>query len=244
MGAEECAERGGEEENEQAELRRLHCQVELLDQVKSVIAGEARQINELRKDEREQNRDRDGDMFAGQPVAWRNSLRPARHCRHACRIPAADPIEKEDAGERKQSEPGYGTQAMRYDEKGDEQRPDCCAGIAADLEQGLCQPVLAARSHSCDARGLGVEDRGADTDQRGRDQDHEKVIGEGEQEQTAKRHAHAERQRIGLRVLVRIKTNERLQQRSRQLKGERDQADLTETQPEALLQDRIDRWKQ
>ncbi len=63
------------------------------------------------------------------------------------------------AGERKEREPGYGSLPMRHDEKGDKQRPDRRAGIAADLEQGLRQPVLAARGHARDARGFRVEDR-------------------------------------------------------------------------------------
>ncbi|MET3819469.1 hypothetical protein ABID76_002113 [Burkholderia ambifaria] len=56
--------------------------------------------------------------------------------------------------------------------------------------------------------------------------------------------AHPDRQRIGLRPLVRIEPDERLQQRCGDLVGQRDQADLRERQRELALEHRIDREDQ
>ncbi len=100
-----------------------------------------------------------------------------------------------------------------------------------------CWPPEAMRATREDS---GVEDRGADTDQRRRDQHGVEMSGKGEQQQAAERHAHAERQRIGFRILIGVKADEGLQQRGGDLEGHRDQADLAEAEPERFLENRID----
>ena len=62
--ADKCAERHGAEKQEQEDLRLLHREIEFLDQVESVIAADARRIEEFGKDEQEQDRNREDDPAA------------------------------------------------------------------------------------------------------------------------------------------------------------------------------------
>ncbi|MEY9189068.1 hypothetical protein ABH987_002696 [Bradyrhizobium ottawaense] len=65
-----------------------------------------------------------------------------------------------------------------------------------------------------------------------------------EQQEAEEGRGHADRQRIGLCLLVGVMPDHRLQQRGRELKGERDHADLREVERVGVLQDRIHRGDQ
>ncbi len=132
----------------------------------------------------------------------------------------------------------------RHDEKCGEQGAHGLTRVPTNLKQRLREPVLTAGRQTRNARGFGVEHRGADADERRRDQNRIIVPGKGEQKQTAERDRHADRQRIRLRIFVRIKPDQRLQQRAGELEGERNQANLAEAEPERGLKDGVDGWQQ
>jgi hypothetical protein len=69
-------------------------------------------------------------------------------------------------------------------------------------------------------------------------------VGGTEQQQTEEGRGHADRQRIGLRLLVGVVADHRLEQRGRELEGQRDHADLREVERVGVLQDRIHRSDQ
>jgi hypothetical protein len=137
-------------------------------------------------------------------------------------------------------EPGdAGLPARDYDE-GCEKRPDRLPEIAADLEERLSEAMPAAGRCPGDARGFRVEHGRAGADEGGRDDDEAVRLGEGEQQEAAQRDAHPDRERERSRATVGVEPDERLQQRRRELEGQRDQADLGEGERISVLQDRID----
>ena len=131
--------------------------------------------------------------------------------------------------------------AVRDHDQGHEQRPDRLAGVAADLEQGLGEAVAAARREPGHARGLGVEDGAADADQRRGQQHGAEAAGERQDQHAEEGRGHAERQREGLRMLVGVEPDQRLQHRGRELEDQRDDADVDEVERQRLLHQRIDR---
>ncbi len=129
---------------------------------------------------------------------------------------------------------------MRRDDEGRDQRACRRAEIAAELKQRLRETMLAARGHAGDARCFRMKDRGADADERRAAEQHDIMLREGEQQQSAEREGHADRQRIGARIAVRIEADEGLQKGAGELEGERDQPDLAEVEPKRGFDDRID----
>ncbi|MNN56609.1 hypothetical protein D3C81_1715490 [compost metagenome] len=85
-----------------------------------------------------------------------------------------------------------------------------------------------------------MEDRRAGTHQRRRHQQHAIGWRHGQQQQPTQRKAHADGQRMWLRMLVCIQADDWLQQRRGDLVRQRQQADLGEAQVEAALEHRID----
>ena len=104
--------------------------------------------------------------------------------------------------------------------------------------------VTAAGGEPRDARRFGVEHRRAETDQRGGNQDDQILLRDAEQQQAEEGRGHADRQRIRLRLLVGVVPDQRLEQRGRELEGQRDHADLREVERVGVLQDRIHRGDQ
>ena len=92
-----------------------------------------------------------------------------------------------------------------------------------------------------DARRFRVENRRTQADERGRSHHHRVVGGLREKNQTAQGETHPAGERVGLRLPIRVPADERLQDRSGHLKGERDQADLDEAEVKARLEERINR---
>jgi len=155
-------------------------------------------------------------------------------------VPGADPRQHGNGEQRSQRKPGETRLSARNDNPCGQQRTHGAARIAADLENGLRQPMTAARGEARDARGLGMKNRRSRTDHRSGDQ-HQGVIRRKRQSHHAnERESHADAQRVGLRVFVGVDADERLQNRGADLIGQRDEADLHETQAEFALQQRID----
>ncbi len=91
---------------------------------------------------------------------------------------------------------------------------------------------------------FGMKHRRAEADQRSRDEDDEILVGGTEQQQAEEGRGHADRERVRLRLLVGVVPDHRLQQRGRELEGQRDHADLREVERVGVLQDRIHRGDQ
>lgn len=132
----------------------------------------------------------------------------------------------------------------RHDDQGGEHRPHRGAETAAELKHRLRKTVAAAGGKPRDACGFGVKHRRAETDKRGGDQDDEILVRGAEQQQAEEGRGHADRQRVRLRLLVSVMANHRLEQRGRELEGQRDHADLRKIERVGVLQDRIHRGDQ
>jgi len=89
-----------------------------------------------------------------------------------------------------------------------------------------------------------VKHRRAEPDQCSGDEDDEILLRGAEQQQAEEGRGHADRQRIGLRLLVGVVPDDRLQQRGRELEGQRDHPDLREIERIGVLQDRVHRGDQ
>jgi hypothetical protein len=156
-------------------------------------------------------------------------------------VPDAHALEQHDAHDGGEREPGGMELAVRDHHQRHEQRPDRLARVAADLEQGLREAVAPARREPGHARSLGMEDGAADADQ-GRCQQHgAEAAGERQDQHAEEGRGHAEGQREGLRMLVAVEPDQRLQDRGRELEDERDDADVHEVEGQRLLHQRIDR---
>ena len=94
------------------------------------------------------------------------------------------------------------------------------------------------------ARSLGVKDRAADADDRDRDQDQRVGAGEGEQREADQRKGHARGQNSVHRSPVEAHTDQRLEERGRDLEDEGDRSDLEERQRELVPKHRIERRRQ
>ena len=143
------------EEDEQVELRALHADAELVDQVEGVVARRARQVDVLREDQHDQHAERErapGRATASDapaPAAARAAAAARAVPRGTSRPTRQSTTIATSAAHR---EPGHAALAARqHDERG-QQRPDRRAGVAADLEQRLREAVPSARRHPRDAR--------------------------------------------------------------------------------------------
>src|SRR5215510_5580614 len=84
-----------------------------------------------------------------------------------------------------------------------------------------------------------MKHRGAETDER-RCGKHDPETGRpGEENHSEQREAHSERKRVRLWMAIRIETDDRLKQRTRELQDECDQANLREIELKILFQHRI-----
>ena len=89
-----------------------------------------------------------------------------------------------------------------------------------------------------------MEDRRARPHQRSREQNRLEIGCNRQRHQPDHGEPHANRERIGLGMLVGVKTHERLQERGRRLVGQGDKPDLSEREIESTLEQRIDRKDQ
>lgn len=104
--------------------------------------------------------------------------------------------------------------------------------------------MLPARCQPGDTRRFRVEDGRAQAHKRSGEQQHRVGRRIRQKNQTAQGGDHAKGQRIRLRPAVGSQANQRLQQRRRQLVGQRDEADLHEAQVKVALENRVHRQDQ
>ena len=156
----------------------------------------------------------------------------------------ADIAEHSHRQQCRQAEPGHCALPERRHHEGCQQGAQRGAGIAADLEDRLRQTVPAAGGEAGHARTLGVEYRGAHAHQGDGQQQPTIAAGEREQQQPEQGEAHAGGEAEGDRPLVGDMADHRLKHAGGELVDEGDGTDLAEAQPEARLEDRVDRRQQ
>ncbi len=76
---------------------------------------------------------------------------------------------------------------------------------------------------------------GADPDEGGGQENESEVGGQGQQHQAGEGEAHPDREGVGFRIPVGVKTDDRLQEGGGELVGEGDQAHLGKTEMERCL---------
>jgi hypothetical protein len=89
-----------------------------------------------------------------------------------------------------------------------------------------------------------MKDRRTQAHQRRSKQQQPIALRHAEDNQADEARAHADRQRVGHRSLIRVHADCRLQQRGRHLEREGQKPDLHEIEPVIGLQDRVDRGQQ
>ena len=134
--------------------------------------------------------------------------------------------------------------AKRQDDCRRQQRADGAAEIATNLKQGLRHAIAPARGSAGNAGGFGMENRRADAHNRRRQQQHHQIACIGQQHKPchAGNHAHGGRERA--RMPVGECADKRLEDRSRELECQLDQANLGKGQAKRAFQDRVDRRQQ
>src|SRR4051812_2991077 len=89
-----------------------------------------------------------------------------------------------------------------------------------------------------------MENRRADTDKRDRDEDEREIRSDRKQDEADESGCHPERERERLRMFVRERADDGLEQRSGELVRQRDQPDVAVVQSQRRFQDRINRGDQ
>ena len=176
------------EEDEQVELRRAHRHAELADQIKRVVAAEARQVEILGEDQGDEHADRHEDATPRQTrtsdlLERSRCGRPNRRRGTMLLIPAAHLIEHDHRQQRDERAPGDAQLAARQHEECREQRAHGRSDIPADLEHRLRHAVPSAGCHARDARRLGVKDGRADADESSRQQQRSEAARHGQEQQ-------------------------------------------------------------
>ncbi|MNS46632.1 hypothetical protein D3C72_791360 [compost metagenome] len=156
-------------------------------------------------------------------------------------IPAAQAVLHENGEHREQPEPGDVPLTVGNHDRRRQQRAECAAGVTTDLERRLSKAIATARGQTRDAGCLGVEGRRANAHQR-RGQQNRREAADHRQHENADQSAdHAGRQQPWLGMTIGVVTDPRLQQRSGELEGQGDQANLGESQAVSGLEHRVDR---
>jgi hypothetical protein len=130
------------------------------------------------------------------------------------------------------------------DDEDCQERPDCRAGVASDLEERLGEAVLSARGHSRYAGRLWMEDRRAHADQRSGEEQQGEGGGDRQQQQADEREDHPDGKGVGHRLAVGVVSDDWLKEGRCNLEGEGDEADLGEVEMERCFEDGIDRRQQ
>ncbi len=159
-------------------------------------------------------------------------------------VPVSDADEDEDGKQDGDGEPCGADLSVGKDDESRKQGADRRTGVAADLEEGLSEAVLAAGGESGYPGGFGVEDRGTHADDGGGDEEYGKAGRYGEQENSGQREDHADGERVGHGFLVGKVADDGLQERGDDLVGEGDETDLGEAEMEGDLEDGVDRGEQ
>ncbi len=240
VSAEQGAERHREQKYEQIDLRRAHRQMKFLDEVETVIAGDAGCVKVFRENQQHEDADGPCDGARGDRSRPRGRAHGAA-LQMLMLVPGAHPRQHRDGQQRGNPEPGEACLAVRKNDHRGEQRAHGAAGVSAHLEDRLGQAVAAARRQPGNPRGFGMKDGGARADQSGRGEDTGVVRRERQCDYADQRKGHAHAQRVRLGMLVGEGADDGLQHGGANLVRQRDDADLRETQMEFALEQRVDR---
>ena len=109
-------------------------------------------------------------------------------------VPASQYCQQSHSNKAYQREPSEAALSSRQDDERRQQRPECVANIATDLEEGLREPVSATRSQPRDARQFRMKDCAAKPEQRPAGEQHGEARREGQRDDAQQCAAHAEGQ--------------------------------------------------
>ena len=238
----ERADGEGGEEHEEAYLRSLHRDAELVDEVEREVARDAGCVEVFREDEQDEYEQCAVLCASGDVRVQHFRLARMLHgILQAGFIPRSEAHHDECCEQGGYGEPRYGVLSEGQDDERCEQRTECRTAVAAHLEDRLCETFLAARRQLRHARRRRVEHGRAKAYDAHSQQYEQIVLGERKHEQSGEREAHANGERIGARMAVGRQSGEGLQNGGCHLKDERYDADLREREVELVLEDRIDR---
>ena len=123
------------------DLGALHGNVEFADQVKSIVAGKACQIDIFRENKRDKDGHREGYFLARKSGVGRGFL--GFFGGLVIFVPCAHLGQDQNGDERGDGEPGDRTLPFWQDNEGGQKGSGGGAGISADLKERLGQTVLA-----------------------------------------------------------------------------------------------------
>ena len=155
------------------DLRALHRHMKLADQIERVIAGQARQVEVLRENQRDQHRDRQSPRSCvGNASARFRCTFASRLLRRARALLAQPPnfASRTIADQRRQRKPRDACCPCGSTMNAASSGPERQSRISADLKQRLRQPVLPARRHPRHSRRFRMKHRRSHPHQRRRQQ--------------------------------------------------------------------------
>ncbi len=160
------SEGNGAEEYEKKQLRCLHRDVELLDQIERVIAGHACDIEKLRQDQYDQHQQGQADFTLRNGAQGRVTAALMLHARGTMLlVPITDTHEQQHCEQGRNGEPGDAALPVSDDDERGEQRAHCGTDIAAHLKQCLRKPRPVPGREPRNTRRFGVQNGGADPNQ-------------------------------------------------------------------------------
>ena len=238
----ERADGEGGEEHEEAYLRSLHRDAELVDEVEREVARDAGCVEIFREDEQDEYEQCAVLCASGDVRVQRFCLARMLHgVLQAGFIPRSEAHHDECCEQGGYGEPRYGVLSEGQDDECCEQRTERRTAVAAHLEDRLRKTLLAARRQLRHARRRRVEHGRAEAYDAHSQQYEQIVLGERKHEQSGECEAHADGERIGARMAVGRQSGEGLQNGGCHLKDERYDTYLREREVELVLEDRIDR---
>ena len=240
--ASERADGEGGEEHEEAYLRSLHRDAELVDEVEREVARDAGCVEVFREDEQDEYEQCAVLCASGDVRVQHFRLARMLHgILQAGFIPRSEAHHDECCEQGGYGEPRYGVLSEGQDDERREQRTERRTAVAAHLKDRLRKTLLAARRQLSHARRRRVEHGRAKAHDAHSQQYEQIVLGERKHEQSGEREAHADGERIGARMAVGRESGEGLQNGGCHLKDERYDTYLREREVELVLEDRIDR---
>ena len=243
--ARDGSERAHHKEAKECILRAVYVEPEGVDQVEREEVLKRRDVDLLREHQYEKHRkERDESALresetgrSGSPL-FLGFLGEDALAQFERDTFATDPDKKARGKGRHGRKPRYARLSVGDNDKGGGQRPHGHAGVAANLEDRLCESLSSARSELRNARRLGMKDRGTAPDQCDREKNRRERRGAPQENEPRKREAHPERKRIAGRMPVGRETHNGLQERTRDLHDERDEAHFGKGKTMCVAQNR------
>ena len=106
-------------------------------------------------------------------------------------VPASQHCQQSHSNKCYQREPGEAALSPRQDDERRQQRPECVADIAADLEERLCESMSAARGQPREARRFRMKDCATKPEQCPAGEQHGEARRESQRDEAQQRAAHA-----------------------------------------------------